>query len=137
MAVTTTINDTTYVRGGKKVARSRTFEHVPMETENGVVCRHCRIVQNGDLSCVPWPCAFVMLEDATVRAAMLDENLLRVQGHLQHMAIQRLILIEAIQIFRDARCRYSVDEVHHFARDWHAFERVVDTALDGQQGGGE
>lgn len=38
-------------------------------------------------------------------------------------------LKQAVQMFRDARCRYGLEEVHHSVWDWQRFERWIDDAL--------
>jgi hypothetical protein len=72
--ITTTLTRTTHVGGGKTRNETHTFAHEPMEMGDGVVCKACRMVVNGDLYCVPWPCAVVRDTVIRERAARLVVN---------------------------------------------------------------
>jgi hypothetical protein len=92
--VQTTMRRITFVQGGKKIEQEHTFTHEPMDTLEGVVCRHCRMVTNGDLYCVPWPCP-------TVRDAELCEiiELMDIDGERQ-----------GIKDYRDTHVRIMCEE---------------------------
>lgn len=80
--LTETLRRTTYVQGGTKIEQEHTFTHAPMETDDGPKCAHCRMVTNGDLYLVSWPCP-------AARCVELQENLERVRAHLQYVVVNR------------------------------------------------
>lgn len=87
MPITTTLWRTTHIGDGKTQEQTHTFTHEPMDTSDGTKCSHCRMVTNGDLYMVSWPCPSVLVEEERLEAN-------RVRHHLQHAIAERDALRE-------------------------------------------